>query len=133
MSEKEIPLVYNFARENGVNTLLLKSLHSAWDESGQILNMIPQDKKFIRKFDNKLFCSAFDTFCIMDNGHSVSCCYDLHGKTSGINVLEKGIKETWKKEYNKRKKMMHKQFKICKDCPTGFPSGICLKIGEKNE
>jgi len=128
-SEPEIPLIKKFAKEIGVDVLLLKSLHHAWVEDKEDI-FTPKNKRFIRK-PTTIPCAWSQKMVIYVNGDVGICCYDQHGKNVYGNIL-KEKQAVWFRNYKIRERIFNRQYEMCKNCSQGANIGQRINLRKKD-
>ncbi|MEW6295732.1 MAG: radical SAM/SPASM domain-containing protein [Candidatus Diapherotrites archaeon] len=132
-NEKEIPKAISFCKEYNINYLLLKKLHSMIIEPANVLKLLPENKKFQRdtKKTKRTICDfIFNKAVIRWNGQMGLCCYDIKGEYNFGTVKGKKIIELLKSKTCKerQKKIVNREFPLCKSCTQGQDFGEFIKI-----
>lgn len=130
-SESEIPLLLDWAKEIGVNRVLLKSMHFYWvgqDEQAierAKVEWLPEDERYWRTFDKKELpkCAwAHEQCVVLWDGRLGSCCNDILGRTTFANVFDLGFQKAYDLKlasYNNTK-IWTRELPQCNGCSTGL-------------
>ncbi len=137
LNQGEVGEIKKISGELGVDRLRIKSFALSEyaytkDEIGELSErFLPDDLRYSAKIryekrgdmleikSRKKKCDlASSNMVILADGRAVMCCYDLNGEYSYGNVKEKNLKDFWRAEDVKRRRMVAEKrgYDLCKVC-----------------